>query len=89
MSSEDALTTERLIHEIQGLAGQHCPHCDELVSLGDALKSRALGSRRRPRCLPGLAEFLGSDIPDLEAQLDSYFEQRECYRGALAWAEKQ
>jgi hypothetical protein len=89
MPSEDALTAERLITEIQVMAGERCPHCDEIVSLIDALKSRALGSRRRPRCLTGLAEFLGTEVSDIESQLAGYFEQRACYQGALEWIAKQ
>lgn len=89
MPSDDALTAERLIREIQAMAGELCPHCDQPVTLTDALKSRALGSKRRPRCLPGLAEFMGSDLAELERQIADYFEQRDCYRDALAWAANQ
>ena len=87
--SEESITTESLIRELEKLAGERCPHCDGFVSAVDALKSRALGARRRPRCLAGLGEFIGSEIDDLERQLADYFSQRDCYRGALAWAEQR
>ena len=87
--NDDAITAESLIREVGEMAGQRCPHCDEPVSAVDALKSRAIGSRPRPRCLAGLAEFIGSEIPDLERQLADYFSQRDCYREALAWAGQQ
>lgn len=89
MNPDDSLTTERLIREIQEMAGQNCPHCDEPVSLLDALKSRALGSRRRPKCLAGLADFMAVDPDQLELQITDYFEQRDCYRGALDWIRQQ
>lgn len=89
MPSDDALTTARLITEIQSMAGQRCPHCDEPVTLREALNSRALGSRRRPKCMAGLAELLGSKIDDLESQLTDYFELRDCYGGALEWIQRQ
>jgi hypothetical protein len=87
--SEENITAEALIRHLRQVAGERCPHCDEIVSPVDALKSRALGCRRRPRCLAGLAEFIGADIPGMEAQLADYFSQRDCYRDALAWAESQ
>ena len=87
--SEENITAEVLIRHLQAMAGERCPHCDEIVSATDTLKSRALGCRRRPRCLAGLAEFIGSDVPELESQLSGYFAHRDCYREALAWAEGQ
>jgi len=87
--SEENITAEALIRHLRDVAGERCPHCDDIVSAVDALKSRALGCRRRPRCLAGLAGFIGSEIPALETQLSDYFSQRECYREALAWAESQ
>jgi len=89
MNQDDSLTTERLIREIQEMAGEKCPHCDETVSLLDALKSRALGSRRRPKCFAGLADFLAVAPDQLELQIADYFEQRDCYRGALDWINQQ
>ena len=89
MNPDDSLTTERLIREIQEMAGEKCPHCDEPVSLFDALHSRALGSRRRPKCLSGLAEFMGVERADLAKQVADYIEQRDCYRGAFDWIEAQ
>ena len=87
--ADDAITTERLITEIQEMAGERCPHCDQTVSLSDALKSRALGSRRRPKCLTGLAEFMGCEVDDLKRQLADYYDQRECYQGAQDWIDTQ
>jgi hypothetical protein len=85
--SEENITAEVLIGFLQEVAAARCPHCDRPVSPSDALRSRALGCRRRPRCLAGLAEFIGAEVHDLKAQLADYFSQRECYRSALAWAE--
>ncbi len=89
MPSDDSITTERLIQEIQEMTGERCPHCDQPVNLSDALKSRALGSRRRPKCLAGLAEFIGCPIEDLERQLTDYYDQRDCYRGAQEWIDSR
>jgi hypothetical protein len=84
--SEENITAESLIRFLLDQEGVRCPHCDEPVTAVDALKSRALGCRRRPRCLAGLAGFIGAEIPDLERQLNDYFSQRDCFRSAMEWA---
>ncbi|MBL6763407.1 MAG: hypothetical protein ISQ14_00515 [Verrucomicrobiae bacterium] len=87
--NDESITAESLIRELREMSGERCPHCDGVVSAVDALKSRALGARRRPRCLEGLAQYIGSEVEDLQRQLADYFSQRECYQGALNWAEQQ
>ncbi|MBG87974.1 MAG: hypothetical protein CMO80_13875 [Verrucomicrobiales bacterium] len=85
MNADDRITTESLVREIQAMADELCPHCDQPVSLEDALRCRAFGSKRRPKCFAGLADFLGESADVLDAQLQDYFEQRDCYRGAWEW----
>lgn len=89
MTPDDRITTESLIREITDIAGALCPHCDQPVSLADALRSRAFGAKRRPKCFAGLAEFLGESEERLSAHLEDYFEQRDCFRGAWEWIGRQ
>lgn len=89
MNPDDRITTESLIREIQEIAGTLCPHCDQPVTLADALRSRAFGSKRRPKCFAGLADFLGESPEKLNSQLQDYFEQRDCFQGAWDWIATQ
>lgn len=89
--SDDALIAEsppddsRPLRDLLALAGRACTSCAGRCSAFDLVRSIALGFRNAPRCLPCLADGLGREPSDLQAQLGEYIRRRECYR--RAWDE--
>ncbi len=89
MSSDDTITTESLIRDIQQVAGKPCPHCHDSITLADALKCRAFGFGKSPCCAEGLAQALGNSVEELDETARNYFNLHECYQSAWQWIQEQ
>jgi tRNA 2-thiouridine synthesizing protein A len=87
LQTEDTRTAESLIRAMQSGAGSPCESCRAPLSQGDVLGSIAMGFQNALRCVPCLAVALGNEEQTLRTGLMAYFQHRECFREAWAWAQ--
>ena len=89
LQAKDTRTAESLIREMQGAAGSPCNGCHAPLGHGDMLGSIAMGFQDAPRCVRCLAAALGNEEQTMQAGLLAYFQHRECFRDAWAWAKNR
>jgi tRNA 2-thiouridine synthesizing protein A len=86
---EQPATAKAIIREIAQQRDARCPDCSTPLGSHQLLMNIALGFKDAPRCVACLATALDRDVQDFRDYLVSYLQQRDCYRVAWAWADRE
>ena len=79
---------EAIIGDMARLQGSRCPDCSAALCGHQALMNIAMGFKDAPRCVKCLAAALERELQSFRSSLIEYLQQRECYRTAWAWADR-
>lgn len=85
---EESEAAEAIIRDMARLQSLRCPDCSAPLCGHQALMNIAMGFKDSPRCLNCLATALDRDPQPFRHHLIEYLQQRDCYRIAWAWADR-